>query len=142
MSRTYKKRHKKNKSGVKKAPPVSYKIARDLTKVKEPETKLDTHGNVIYSSVYIDDEKFEYWVDYNTICQPIHYHDSRGCEWWVKYNSKNNISEYWDNTGYEESYHYYAGNVVICHDSFGNKHKKIIDRTETNITREVFITQN
>lgn len=140
MSRTYKKRHKKNKSGVKKAPPVSYKIAKDLTKVKDPITKLDNNGNIIYSAIYVEDEKFESWIDYNTIGQPIHYHDSRGCEWWTSYNSKNNISDYWDNTGYQESYHYYVGNVVIRHDSFGCKEKKIIDRTKVNITREVFIT--
>jgi hypothetical protein len=139
---SYRRKHKKNKSGVKKAPPVSYKTAKDITKHREPEVKLDSKGNVVYSSQYIGDEKFEYWVEYNLSGNPLYYHDSRGMWWKCKYNSNGNIAYYWDYSGYEETYNYYKGNVVICITSYGNKIKHIIDRSKYIITRDLFMSLN
>lgn len=136
MSRTRKRRRR---SGDRKQPPVSYRLSQELTKDKSPEVKRDTSGNVLYSSQYIGDEKFEYWVEYNDKHQPLHYHDSRGYEWKCKYTSKGHISDFWDNTGYEEKYCYYNGNTVIRTDCYGEKVKKVIDRTRVNITRDIFI---
>ena len=143
MSRTYRRRNKKknysNYNSKKSNAPVSYKVSKDLTKDKSPEVKRDASNNIIYSSQYIGDEKFEYWVEYNSDKQPIHYHDSRGGEWWIKYNSKGNISNFWDNTGYEEVYNYYRSDVVISTDSYGVQIKKVIDRERCKITRDVFL---
>lgn len=127
----------------KKQPPVSYNVSKDITKNKLPEIKRNTIGEVIYSSQYIGDEKFEYWVEYDEsgFC-PVRYHDSRGYEWKCKYNSKGNISDFWDNTGYQEAYLYYTGNTVVRIDSFGCKVKKRIDRTQRRITRTVFINES
>ena len=141
MSRTYKRRRKKRNytNSKKSTAPVSYKVSQDLTKDKSPEVKRDASSNIIYSSQYIGDEKFEYWVEYNSDKQPIHYHDSRGGEWWIKYNSKGNISNFWDNTGYEEVYNYYKNDVVISTDSYGIRIRKVIDRERCKITRDVFL---
>lgn len=141
MGKTYNHRKKRNSSYRKKITnPVSYKLSQDLTKNKAPEVKRDTAGNILYSCQYINDEKFEYWIDYNDNNQPLHYRDSRCGEWWVKYNSKGNISHFWDNTGYEEVYNYYKNDIVISTDSYGISIKKIIDRERCKfITREVFL---
>lgn len=137
MSRTYRRRNKKKAK--RSTAPVSFKVSQELTKSKAPEVKRDASGNIIYSSQYIGDEKFEYTVEYNSDKQPVHYNDSRGGEWWIKYNSKGNISNFWDNTGYEEVYNYYKNDIVISTDSFGTSTKKIIDRERCKITRDVFL---
>ena len=136
MSRS-RKRHSRQ-SFIKKKPNISYKLSQDITRDKSPEIKRNINKDVIYNMVYIDDEKFEYWVEYDEKCRPIYYYNSRGYEWKCKYNNKGNISDYWDNTGYQEQYKYYMNNIVICTTSFGNKIKKIIDRNRI-ITRDVFI---
>jgi len=142
MSRTFRRKNKnKNNSNVKKAPPVSYNVCKDITKNKEPKEKRDKHGNIIYASMYVGDELLEYWVEYNNLCQPVYYYDSRHNWWKCKYNNHNNIAYYWDNTGYEEIYNYYRNNVVIRTDSFGNKVKQVIDINKL-ITRDLFITSN
>jgi hypothetical protein len=139
MSRTYRKRNKSSEFKKKSITPVSYKVSKDLTKNKSPEVKRDTSGNVIYASQYVGDEKFEYWIEYNSNKQPIHYHDTTGNEWWAKYNSKNNICNFWDTTGYEEVYNYYKNDIVIRVDSYGGSIKKIIDRERCKVTRDIFI---
>ena len=139
MSRTYRRRNKSSEFKKKSITPVSYKVSKDLTKNKSPEVKRDTSGNVIYASQYIGDEKFEYWIEYNSNKQPIHYHDTRGNEWWVKKKKKNNICNFWDNTGYEEVYNYYKNDIVIRVDSYGGSIKKIIDRERCKVTRDIFI---
>ena len=140
MSRTYRHRNKKKSksNSAKKAPIVSYKTAIDITKSKESEIKLDKNKNIVYSSKYIGDEKFEYWVEYNSNNNPTFYYDSRGMWWKCKYNSNGNISYYWDSTGYEEIYNYYKGNTVIRTDSYGNKTKCIIDKNKYTVTRDLF----
>lgn len=130
---------KPKKKPLKKKPPISYQLSKEITKSKLPEVKRDTCGNVLYSSQYIGDEKFEYWMDYNDDRQPVSYRDSRGNEWKCKYNSIGNISNFWDNTGYEEQYNYYKNNIVIRTDIYGGKIKKVIDREKYKITRDLFI---
>lgn len=138
MSRNRKKK-KPNPNFEQKQPIVSYQVSKDITKNREPEIKRDSRGNVIYSSQYLGDDKFEYWVDYDVYNRPIKYTNSRGYEWSCLYNSKGNISKFWDNTGYEETYKYYANNLVICTDSFFNRTRKNIDKSRGYITREVFL---
>ena len=130
---------KPKKKPLKKKPLISYQLSKEITKSKLPEVKRDTCGNVLYSSQYIGDEKFEYWIDYNDDRQPVSYRDSRGNEWKCKYNSNGNISNFWDNTGYEEVYNYYKNDVVISTDSYGIRIRKVIDRERCKITRDVFL---
>ena len=139
MGKPYRRRHIKKDNTNKKQSPVSYKVNKELTKNKMPESKRDQHGNIIYASQYVGDEKFEYWIDYNDDNQPIRYHDSRGSQWNCKYNSKGNISDFWDSSGYEEKYSYYKNNTVICTTSYGESIKKTIERTNMGITRDIFI---
>lgn len=141
MSRSRRKRKKNtyrsSSSGNRRT--LSYGLAQDITKDKSAEVKRDTHGNVIYNGIYVDDEKFEYWVDFDENNRPFQYRDSRGNSWKCMYNSMGNISVYWDNSGYEEYYKYYANNLVICTTSYGDKIKKRIERGSRPITRDVFI---
>lgn len=120
------------------APVVSHNLSKDITKDRSPEVKKNRYGDIIYSMMYVEDEKFEYWVDYDEKRRPIKYKDSRGYTWSCIYNSKGNIHKYWDNSGYSEEYRYYANNLIICTNSIGNKIKKYINRNRY-ITRDVFI---
>lgn len=121
-----------------KPPVLSNELSHEITKDKSPITKRNDNGDLIYSCQYIGYEKFEYNIDYDTSRRPIKYQDSRGASWECIYNGKGNICYYWDNTGYEESYKYYARNLVICTTSFGNKIKKKVVSNKF-ITREIFI---
>lgn len=130
---------RRHKSSFKKKPVISYNVSKEITKDKSPETKRNSHGDIIYCKKYVGDEKFEYWIEYNDNHCPIYYHNTRGYEWRCRYNNKGNISDYWDNTGYEEQYKYYINNIIICTTSFGEKIKKVINRSERLITRDIFI---
>ena len=131
-------REKIRKTPELKQAPVSDSVMVDITKNREPIVKRNPRGDVIYSAKYVGDEKFEYWVEYDTCARPLAYCDSRGYEWKCKYNTKGNISDFWDNRGYTERYCYYANNLIVREDSFGNKVKKHIPRDKF-ITRETFL---
>lgn len=133
MSRNHYNRNIKTKK-----PVISYSLSKDITKDKSPKVKKNTAGDIIYNMQYIGDEKFEYWLDYDEQRRPIKYKDTRGRIWNCIYNSKGNISYYWDNSGYQEIYKYYANELVICTNSFGDKVRKKVRRNKY-ITRNVFI---
>lgn len=146
MSRTRKRKHNKyypkSKPKIQRTqqkPTFSYNLSQDITKDKTPEVRRNAFGEVTYSMQYIEDEKFEYWVEYDKDGRPINYKDTRGYMWNCVYNAKGNISLFWDNSGYQEEYRYYARNLVICTTSFGEKIKKKIVSNERFITRDLFI---
>jgi hypothetical protein len=121
-----------------KQAPVSDSVMQDITKNRDPEIRRNRRGDIIYACTYIGDDKYEYWVEYDNSSRPLSFCDNRGYEWKCKYNSKGNISDYWDNTGYQEKYFYFANNLVIRKNSFGEEIKKHISRDKF-ITRETFI---
>lgn len=118
---------------------ISDQLSREITKDKTPVIERDELGNITHGTIYIGDDKLDYYIDYIDR-RPIRYRDTRGRSWWIKYNSLGNISMYWDYTGYTEEYRYYANELVICTTSFGNKIKKHIKREPNKyISRDVFI---
>ena len=117
---------------------LNYDLIMDIVRNRMPETRRNAFGDIIYSKQYIGDEVFEYWVTYDEFKRPVKYKDSRNHYWCCDYNTKGNIMYFEDNSGYNETYRYYAKNLVICNTNQGEKIKKRVV-SKKFITRDIFV---